>query len=252
MNAFSDEEVKQLLSNAVILDGVAAAALIKRGLGKYLGLSSPVLHYHNVSAYSYEEIDEADPAVYGVPYPRLTLQRACRQLWEFTPADAGVKVLSVVKKYDHTTMFGCTFSYRNALGGKVIVLATPMGDQGDDEWFYMGYFNPFRRIFMQKLLRHAAPDMAGCCTEDFPCQTVRISYDGGVFFAALNATSDPAPQIVLNIQQMPEGTLEVLSESGTWESTGDVTATPAENNGAKLTFARTLPQLSTLMFRIKE
>ncbi len=252
LNAFSDEEVKQLLSNAVILDGVAAAALIKRGLGKYLGLSSPVLHYHNVSAYSYEEIDEADPAVYGVPYPRLTLQRACRQLWEFTPADAGVKVLSVVKKYDHTTMFGCTFSYRNALGGKVIVLATPMGDQGDDEWFYMGYFNPFRRIFMQKLLRHAAPDMAGCCTEDFPCQTVRISYDGGVFFAALNATSDPAPQIVLNIQQMPKGTLEVLSESGTWESTGDVTATSAENNGVKLTFARTLPQLSTLMFRIKE
>ena len=105
---------------------------------------------------------------------------------------------------------------------------------------------------MQKLLRHAAPDMAGCCTEDFPCQTVRVSYDGGVFFAALNATTDPAEQIVLNIQQMPQGTLEVLSESGVWESAGDVSVTPMENNGAKLTFARPLPQLSTLMFRVRK
>ncbi|MBE6392220.1 MAG: hypothetical protein E7042_08525 [Lentisphaerae bacterium] len=252
LNAFGDDEVKKLLSGRVILDAVAAAGLIARGFEKELGLKNPVRHYHNVSAYSYEEIDESDASVYGVPYPRLTLQRACRQLWQFTPVSDEVKILSKVKKFDHSDMFGCTFCYRNPSGGTVAVLATPMGDQGDSEWFYMGYFSPFRRIFLQRLLRCVAPEMAIAFTEDFPCQTSRVKYDGGEFFAALNSTTDTAEKIVIRINQMPKGTIEILTDSGAWEQCGKVKITDLGNNDALLLWERPLEPLSGLIFRIQQ
>ena len=252
VNAFSDEEIKRLLSGNVIFDGVAAMRLIKRGFASELGLKDPELHLHNVSAFSYEEIQEPDANVYGVPYPRLTLQRACRQLWKFTPVNSDVEVLSKVKKFDHTDMFGCTFSYRNALGGQVTVLAMPMGDQGDSEWFYMGYFSPFRRIFMQKLLRHTAPEMAGAFTEDFPCQTSRVKYDGGEFFAALNCTADTAETTVIRLNDMPQGKIEVLDDNGKWNPCDEVDISDLGNNNVRLTFHRPLPALSGLIFRVQK
>ena len=251
LNAFSDDEVKKLLSGRVILDGVAAAGLVKRGFGKELGLADPVRHYHNVSAFSYEEIYEADPAIYGVPNPRLTLQRACRQLWQFTPVDSKVEILSMVKKFDHSDMFGCTFCYNNALGGRVAVLSMPMGDYGDSEWFYMGYFSAFRRIFMQRLLRHVAPEMAGAFTEDFPCQTSRVKFNGGEFFAALNSTSDTAEKIVMRITQMPQGEALVLSAQGIWEKCPELTFETQADGSTLAIYDHPLPPLSSLMFKVR-
>lgn len=251
LNAFSDEEIKKLLSGKVILDGNAAAGLIRRGFGDALGLKDPVRHKHNVSAYSYEEIPESDPTVYGVPFPRLTLQRACRHLWQFTPVNPDVEILSTVKKYDHTTLFGCTFCYRNSLGGTVAVLSMPIGDEGDSEWFYMGYFSPFRRIFMQKLLRHVSPEMAGAFTEDFPCQTSRVKYDGGEFFAVLNSTTDTAPEVVMTITRMPHGVLEVLTEDGNWVKDDSIEIIPQDGDRVKLVRHAPLPHLSSLMFRVR-
>lgn len=250
LNAFNDDDIRKLLSGNVILDAVSAVGLIKRGFENFLGVKDPVRHYHNVSAFSYEEITEADAAVYGVPYPRLTLQRACRQLWQFTPIDGAVEILSKVKKYDHSDMFGCTFCYSNALGGRVTVLAMPMGDQGDSEWFYMGYFSPFRRIFMQKLLRHTAPEMAGAFTEDFPCQTSRVKYGQGEFFAILNSTTDTAKETVIRINKIPAGKVEILDDSGNWTPCRELQITDLGNGNARLTFARPLPALAGLMFRI--
>ena len=224
--------------------------LIKRGFSNEIGLKDPELHLHNVSAFSYEEIQEPDATVYGVPYPRLTLQRACRQLWEFTPANEDVEVLSKVRKFDHSEMFGCTFSYRNALGGRVTVLAMPMGDQGDSEWFYMGYFSPFRRIFMQKLLQHTAPEMAGAFTEDFPCQTSRVNYDGGEFFAALNCTPDTAEEVVMRINKFPEGKIEVLDDNGSWNEPSNLQITDLGSRNVLLRYRRPLNALSSFMFRV--
>ena len=251
LNAFSDDDIRKLLSGKVILDGVAAAGLVKRGFGEMLGLQDPVRHFHNISAFSYEEIPEADPAVYGVKNPRLTLQRACRQLWQFTPADEKVEVLSMVKKFDHSDMFGCTFCYDNTLGGRVAVLSMPMGDQGDSEWFYMGYFSAFRRIFMQKLLRRVAPEMAGAFTEDFPCQSSRVKFDGGEFFVALNSSSDTAEKIVMRITQMPQGEALVLSAQGIWEKCPELTFEVQADNSTLAVYDRPLPPLASLMFAIR-
>lgn len=251
LNGFSDDEIRKLLSGRVILDGTAAAGLIKRGFSGELGLKEPVCHRHNVSAFSYEEIPENDPAVYGVPYPRLTLQRACRKVWQFTPVSSKVEVLSMVKKFDHSDMFGCSFCYDNALGGRVAVLAMPMGDQGDSEWFYMGFFSAFRRIFLQKLLRHVAPQMAGAFTEEFPCQTSRVKFDGGEFFAALNSSSDTAEKIVMRITQMPQGEAMVLSPQGIWEKCPELTFETQSDTSTLAVYNRPLPALSGLMFIIR-
>ena len=114
----------------------------------------------------------------------------------------------------------------------------------------MGYFSPFRRIFIQRLLRHVAPEMAIAFTEDFPCQTSRVSYDGGEFFAALNSTSDAAGKIVIRVNQMPDGVVEMLDDSGNWVQCDDLKITKLNTNDALLTWERPLEPLSGLMFRI--
>ena len=148
-------------------------------------------------------------------------------------------------------MFGCTFCYDNALGGRVAVLSMPMGDYGDSEWFYMGYFSAFRRIFMQKLLRYVASDMAGAFTEEFPCQTARVKFDGGEFFAAFNSTSDTAEKIVMKIAKMPEGEALVLSKQGIWKKCPELTFEYQADGTVLAIYDSPLPTLSSLMFIIK-
>ena len=93
--------------------------------------------------------------------------------------------------------------------------------------------------------------MAGAFTEDFPCQTSRVKFDGGEFFAALNATSDTAEKIVMKIAKMPEGEALVLSKQGIWETCPDLTF-ETQNDGSVLAiYDRPLPPLSSLMFIIR-
>lgn len=251
LNAFDDEKVRELLSGKVILDAIAAQGVIERGFGEYLGFdSAPVRHYHNVSAYSYEEIPESDPALYGVKNPRMTIQRACRQLYEFTPAYPRVKILSNIRKFDHTLMFGGVFSYDNPAGGRVVTLSYPLGDQGDSEWFYMGWFNPFRRIFMHRLLRRTAPDMTIACCEDHPMQTHRLHFDGGEFFAAFNAATDAAEKVVLNITNLPAGSLELLNADGKWVKDDALSVQNLPDGQNRIIFNREIPVLGSFMCRI--
>ena len=251
LNAFSDEDVKKVLSNGVILDAFAAKSLIDRGFGEWLGVDFKAEHFHNVSAYSYEEIPEDDPTVYGVKNPRMTIQRACRRLYEFTACSAAVEELSNIRKYDRTRMFGGVFFFRNSLGGRVITLSYPLGECGDSEWFYMGFFNPFRRIFMHKILHLAAEKMAIACAEEHPFQMHRVAYEHGEFFAAVNAVSDPAEQVVLAVTDFPKGKIEVLDEQGNWLDDGKFTVEKKEGNLSKVVRNSTVPPLGTLFFRVE-
>ena len=173
------------------------------------------------------------------------MQRACRLLTEFTPVNEKVQILSTIRKYDHTVMFGGVFSFDNHAGGRVVTLAYPLGDNGKSEWFYMGFFNPYRRIFMQKLLKHAAPDMAIACAEESPFQMHRIAYEAGEYFAAINSASDPADQVVISISRPPQGRWEVLDKEGNWLTDENLQVFP----DGRIIYHSTVPALQTLMFR---
>jgi hypothetical protein len=252
LNAFSDEEVKTLLSGSVILDAVAAKSLIDRGMGEYLGVSSYTMHHYDETPFSYEEIPEEDEKVYGVKNPRLTLQRAFQEICEFTVADGRVKLLSHIRRYDHQPMLGGVFAFDNDLGGRVLTFAYQLGDRGGEEWFYMGFFNPFRRIFMQNLLRYAAPEMALACAEEFPFQMHRVAYDGGEYFAAINSTSDSAERVVISVSALPQGKWEVLDDDGNWQEDERLEVIPdAGGRDGRIVWHGEIKTLNTLMFRCR-
>ncbi|MBR7130768.1 MAG: hypothetical protein IKC82_02100 [Lentisphaeria bacterium] len=252
LNAFSDDEVKRLLAGGVILDAIAAETLIDRGMGRYLGLSSYTRHHYDTLPFSYEEIPEEDVSVYGVRNPRMTLQRACREIDEFTVADAEVKLLSNIRRYDHQFIAGGVFAFDNELGGRVLTLAYALGDRGESEWFYMGFFNPFRRIFIQKLLRFAAPETAIAFAEEFPFQMHRVSCESGEFFAAVNATSDDAEKVVIAVFALPEGRWEVLDGDGNWQADDrlEIILQDDGRNG-RIIWHGEVEALNTLIFRCR-
>jgi hypothetical protein len=214
--AFSDEEIRELLKNTVMLDATAATGLLERGFGAELGISAAREHRHNVSGYAYEEIQETDPSVYGLSLPRLTVQRAARKMYEFT-VDGTAEIPSWIYRFDQKKMFPGTMVFRNARGGTIITLAYPLGDFDGDEWFYMGYFNSFRRIFMQRLIWGNAPKMQGVFAEELPFQCYHArTADGGYFAAALNSSSDPAESLTLRLVNPGGRKFEILSTDGHW------------------------------------
>ncbi len=217
--AYDDRALETLLAGPVILDAVAAEYLRKRGFGaEWLGVTGVQRHWHNRSAYSYEEILEDDPAAYGMARPRMTAQRAARQLWEFTLLPE-TQIHSRICRYDHVSMFPGAFTWRNRRGGTVTVLAYPLGDGGDDEWFYMGFFNPFRRIFLERLLRATAPEMAGAFGGAAPMQISRVRLpEAGEVVAALNPATEATGKVCLRLPQWPYSRLEMLTAQGGWRT----------------------------------
>lgn len=223
----SDKAIMSLLGGSLLLDAKAVEVLHERGFGQYVGVSPVKWHKLNESGFAYEEILEKDPAVYGLANPRITAQRAAKIMLEMIPAD-GTELRSLIRRYDHQIMFPGCVVFHNEIGGRIVSVAYWIGDhQPGEEWFYMGYFNNYRRIFMQRLLLEIAPQNKWLFGEDFPLQCYRIQTTEGTVLACLNPATDAVPRVSLKVHSPGSGCLCRLDETGCWKAAEEiVTANP--------------------------
>ena len=219
LRAFAPNEVKRLLSKNIILDAVAAADVIEMGLGSMIGTETVIRHDTTADDCSFEEILCNDPEIYGVAYPRLTAQRAAWELSEFaTMPDA--EILSCICSSAKKRLFPGSFRFDNDHGGRIITLAYDMGDRGREEWFYFGFFNIFRRIFIQKMLLTLAPDADGAYVNSPARCFCSLLPDGGRFISVLNSTTDRLDGVEIFLTGSINGTIRRLDADANWTESG--------------------------------
>jgi len=191
--AFSDDEVRELLSRGLLLDGVAAHVLCRRGFGPLLGVDVPEL------------VDREQPAQPG-PYARERVV-AAELLGEFDlehtmlsvnvqPAMArieplpGAEIWTEVLGADGTRWGTGRTVFRNELGGRVAVLAATAPDEmpGSDQ--------------AQALLHQTVRYLEGTNPElplvgGGPFLIPHLSRAGGIARLAItNGSADPARPVV--------------------------------------------------------
>ena len=223
LRAFSDNDIKKLLANPVLLDGEAAAILVERGFGKLIGLKSAELISISDYGFSWENIPEENGKIYGLKNPCMTTQRATSILYKLVPVD-DCEILSNIIKYDGSELFPGTIVFYNKLGGTIATIAYGVGDANEKEYFYMGFFNKFRRIFMQRLLRKIAPQSKFAMAENDPFQVYRCSIETGEFAAMLNSSTDASDGLTLRLCNCTAEKVLSLDKNGIWESDVDLKA----------------------------
>ena len=136
--AFDEHEVRALLSGGLLLDGVAAEVLCRRGFGPLLGVYVPELVAREQRSwpgpYAWELVtDPALSAEIDLEHTRLSVnvQPALARLEPLR----GAEVWSEVQAADGTRWGAGRTAFRNELGGRVAVLAATAPDElpGGDE-----------------------------------------------------------------------------------------------------------------------
>ena len=234
LRAFDDDAIRRLLGGFVILDATAFEVLEARGFGNSAGVRGGGWHSLNDAVFSYERIGEPDPAVYGIADPRMCAQRCAAKVLRLVPD--GAHALTELCGPDHAVLWPGAVRHATPEGGTAVVLAYPL-DGGAQ--FFMAFFNRFRRIFFQQLLRHsetAAPlAFSGDGTR---CYRQRVR--GGDLFAVLNPTADPLPETAfrLGAREPAEGDWHWLAENGAWHG-----IVPENRADGALAFPATVPPL---------
>lgn len=194
--AFSDEQIRAMLSGPVLLDALSAEILVARGFGPRIGIASASWAPLEQTGYGYEEILEDDPAVYGIARPRMTASRCATRLLGIEPT-GGAQVRTNICGPDRAALFPGCVVHRSDLGGTIAVLAYPFDGRHQ---FFMGFFNVFRRRLLQRLVFELAPRARLACAGDPVVHLYRLSMGRETFLAAFNPTYDRAKRIDLRVE----------------------------------------------------
>jgi len=239
LRGLSDSQIPDLLSRAVLLDATSAAILIERGFGEAIGLQDGTWQTLVQCAYAYERLTEPDPSVYGVAYPRLTAQRCATRLLAMTPRE-GALTLSTIHDASHRNLWPGAVEWTNSRGGRVVTLCYPL-EPGSQ--FTMGFYNRFRRIFLQRLAFRLAPSARLAAVGHHPMHAYRLTTDSGTLLAACNVSDDEAGETVWVV---PHGDLKScpwrrLAPDGQWHSLVPTRQTLV--HGDRLVFPLAVPPL---------
>lgn len=198
----SDQELKEILSGAVLLDGGAAEVLQERGFGKYLGVEVAKEAAFGTSNEVYAD---------GV-LPGLAGQRVPHRSRRWNPLrEAGARVLShftdaMNRRYPGSTIF------ENPLGGRVAVYSS-VGD------FAMGTFGRHARLrWLHALLRWLSRDTFPILAEipHHGLTVARIREDQ-MLLAFANLGTDVLEEIVFRpAADRAWSHARVLDPSGAW------------------------------------
>ena len=216
LRAFDDKAIGKLLSGPVLLDASSIEILLERGFGSQIGIESAQWRKRAESAYSYESIIEDDSGIFGLPNPRMTAQRCAGKLLELNPVH-DTKVLSWICNPSHERLFPGAVRFSNQAGGRILLLAYPLDGQAQ---FFMGFFNAFRRIMLQRMLFEMAPQAPLAAVYEHPMHLYRVRASRGMLFAAFNVIDDRAERIVLGVPkgQIDTRKLQVLTDNGDWRA----------------------------------
>jgi len=203
--------LQRLLSGWVLLDACSAEIIINRGLGHLIGIKSAAWHSLNDLGYAYEEINEADPAIYGLAKPRMSAQRCSQRLWRME-INEDAKAWTTICSYDRQPLCPGLAEFTNALGGIVRTLAYPLGEGQ----FFVGFFNNFRRILWQRFLETSAQPLA--MGRQGPLQVYRVRHAQGVLLAILNPSHDDLKTVEFFASEVNFDTAQGLATDGTWQA----------------------------------
>lgn len=205
LRAFSREELEVLFSRPVILDAESVLVAIDLGLGSLIGVEAAHWELLADTGYSYEEIVEEDASIYGIRHPRMSAQRCSGKLLSMVPVKEA-RTLSTIRRYDHVSLWPGSVQYRNILGGTVMSLTYPVVRKSQ---YFMGFFNIFRRIFLQSQLFAMAPQAPLAMASTHPLHLYRSSTAETLRLAVTNPTDDAVDEVIIDL---PSGS----SEGGKW------------------------------------
>lgn len=204
LRAFSDTEILAMLKGRLLFDGKSVEILIERGFGKYIGIEKCTDVLLQDTGYAYEEI------VFNKA--RMSASRCALHNYKFENYSG--KVLSKIMKFDRTELFPGMHFYQNELGGRILSSCYPM----EEAQFYMGYFNNFRRDFLQAILTQNLQSESFACALDRPFHLFANKNENDEYLLSIiNATIDPVEKIRFQLFNIPENKQAyLLDKNGSW------------------------------------
>ena len=205
LRAFSDEQIVKLLQGGVLLDACSGEILLERGFGARIGFTGAPWTTLDQSGYAYEEI--------MATRERMTAQRCSMRLLQLDSLPTAREVTSIMR-YDRTRMCPGALYFRNEWGGTVLTVAYPL----EESQFSMGYYNNFRRIFMQRMILELNNQMKIAMGTEDPLFVYRNKCKSGTLIAIMNPTHDNYDQISLRADDLIHKSVEQLTAQGQWVS----------------------------------
>jgi len=191
--AFSDDELRSMLAEGVILDGPALSVLWERGLGYLTGVRPGAVVddavYERATDDPWNEGHEGDGrnALISSANPCVLLE----------PLDSSVRILSRALWFDDRDAGPCVTAYENELGGRVAVTTYA-------PWSRLGW--SWKLNQMQRLAEWIAKNELPLSIQEAVrlAPFVRMSQDGSRFVAALlNNSLDPTGPVTVRIKASP-------------------------------------------------
>ncbi len=204
LRAYSDGEIRTMLRGKLLLDATSIDILVERGFGAEIGVKSCRWRTLDEAGFAYETI-----AATG---ERMSAQRCALRFLE-GEAGGGAE-LSTIMRYDRTRLGPGLYRFENTLGGVIISCFYPL----EEGQFFMGFFNSFRREFMQRTVLENAPETPMLCGRERPFHVYRNRLpDGNVLLSLINATLDVAPEVRFFATGVDAEQAEILRPDGCWE-----------------------------------
>lgn len=210
----SRAQIEKILSGTVLLDAQAVKLLTERGFGDAIGVKSCSWAELEETGYAYEQIrpNPVNKIKYGLETPRMTAQRLDGPILNIVP-DSAATIYTDIHHFSRKVMFPGLISYRNRAGGVILSACYGIG-RGQ---FWMGYFNAFRRILMQDVIRSITPNIPALMVGEYPIHTGRIKVKDGTLLTFSNASHDPQSKIYFRAAGLNLSGTRILSASGSWE-----------------------------------
>jgi hypothetical protein len=194
LRCYTDEEIKILLSQNVILDLSSTEILVQRGFGHFIGVESVTRTKLEESAYSLEEVEESFfGEMEGGVKPRMCAQRVASPIGVLEYA-AGVEVLSTIKGAEFDDKFPGSGIFTNELGGKIYSCCYPLGTAQ----FYMAYFNRVRQEYWSKVLFKMG-GRGQVIAAGHPFHVHAHDIEGGISIGATNVIYDTSENVILQL-----------------------------------------------------
>ncbi|MCQ2352989.1 MAG: hypothetical protein MJ033_05875 [Victivallaceae bacterium] len=233
VDRLTDDELKQLLSRRILIDGIAAKALTQRGFGDLIGCratgkkfkatlerGADGTKFGNSVSGNTPLIENADPRAEVLTY------------LYFAPFSTSEKREKVAP--------GCVY-FENALGGKVLTTSFAI-----DAYSYQR-FAVFRKKLLMRLLDKLsdAGKFPFALDDDQPeTLLVRRGKDGSFLLYAVNLGFDPLPEVRLRCADT-DAKFEELLPDGTWSPL------EVKKDNGRIVIDRRLNLYDTLVLRVR-
>lgn len=225
----SDSEIRQILRNGVVLDGVAAAILIERGFANDIGahhIEAPRC-IDELGAFSAEEFHNVqfgggDGKYLTVTVPNLAGRPniCCAKL-----VDSAV-IISQLVDPDAQRRDVFMYAFENSHGGRVAVMCYDI-----EHAFGISWCHPFRRQQLHGVMRWLSRDTLPITVADGPYPlAMRKDCGNRTIVGVFNLTLDvwPSVSVTLADTRLPERA-ELLSPDGEWSASDVVTISTDSN-----------------------